>query len=248
VLPWSLVERSDLTRRPSARLGAARSARCTGASQVEQLGERMPANCPDDNRRWSDEPRLSGGHAGWRGSPPSQTPGAPARRPGQLFDTAARSGRSRSGRLCAENDCGPRGTDRILGGAQVRSARLARAPFRSWWRVQSFAKYLVWLGHLCCRRGCFRLGQRGCWGPGRYPRRGPAADPRSGLHRSQHGIVRLFSVWGGRVVFTRDVALRRPGSGGCGHADDLVPGGESGVHLVAVTGCGESVSAGPKVR
>jgi hypothetical protein len=36
---------------------------------------------------------------------------------------------------------------------------------------------------------------------------------------------------------TRDVALRRPGSVGCGHADDLVPGGESGVHLVAVTGC-----------
>jgi uncharacterized protein len=62
------------------------------------------------------------------------------------------------------------------------------------------------------------------------------------------GIVRLFSVWGGRVVFTRGVALRRPGSGGCGHADDLVPGGESGVHLVAVAGCGESVSAGPKVR
>jgi hypothetical protein len=62
-----------------------------------------------------------------------------------------------------------------------------------------------------------------------------------------HGIVRLFSVWGGRVVFTRDVVLRRLGSGGCGHADDLVPGGESGVHLVAVTGCGESVSAGPKV-
>jgi hypothetical protein len=29
-----------------------------------------------------------------------------------------------------------------------------------------------------------------------------------GLMRSHGGIVRLFSVWGGRVVFTRDVVLR----------------------------------------
>jgi hypothetical protein len=74
-----------------------------------------------------------------------------------------------------------------------------------------------------------------------------AFSPRT-APRDESGIVRLFSVWGGRVVFTRDVVLRRPGSGGCGHADGLVPGGESGVHLVAVTGCGESVSTGPKVR
>jgi hypothetical protein len=38
-------------------------------------------------------------------------------------------------------------------------------------------------------------------------------------------------------------------SGGCGgQSGDLVPGGESGGHLVAVLDCGESVTVGPKVR
>jgi hypothetical protein len=37
-------------------------------------------------------------------------------------------------------------------------------------------------------------------------------------------------------------------SGGCwGQSGDLVPGGESGVHLVAVLDCGESVTVGPEV-
>jgi len=35
-------------------------------------------------------------------------------------------------------------------------------------------------------------------------------------------------------------------SGGWGQSGDLVPGGESGGHLVSVLGCGESVAAGPK--
>ena len=38
------------------------------------------------------------------------------------------------------------------------------------------------------------------------------------------------------------------GSGGGEEADDLVPGGESGGHLVSVLGCGESVTTGPEVR
>jgi hypothetical protein len=38
-------------------------------------------------------------------------------------------------------------------------------------------------------------------------------------------------------------------SGGCrGQSGDLVPGGESSGHLVAILGCGESVAAGPEVR
>ena len=36
-------------------------------------------------------------------------------------------------------------------------------------------------------------------------------------------------------------------SGGWGQSGDLVPGGESGGHLVSVLGCGESVAAGPEV-
>jgi hypothetical protein len=39
-----------------------------------------------------------------------------------------------------------------------------------------------------------------------------------------------------------------PGSGGGAEADDLVPSGESGVHLMSVLGCGESVTARPEVR
>jgi hypothetical protein len=38
-------------------------------------------------------------------------------------------------------------------------------------------------------------------------------------------------------------------SGGCwSQSGDLVPGGESGGHLVSVLGCGESVAAGSEVR
>jgi hypothetical protein len=38
-------------------------------------------------------------------------------------------------------------------------------------------------------------------------------------------------------------------SGGCwGQSGDLVPGGESSGHLVAVLGCGESVASGSEVR
>ena len=37
-------------------------------------------------------------------------------------------------------------------------------------------------------------------------------------------------------------------SGGGTQPDDLVPGGESGAHLVSVLGCGESVPAGAEVR
>jgi hypothetical protein len=36
-------------------------------------------------------------------------------------------------------------------------------------------------------------------------------------------------------------------SGGWGQSGDLVPGGESGGHLVSVLGCGESVAAGSEV-
>jgi hypothetical protein len=42
--------------------------------------------------------------------------------------------------------------------------------------------------------------------------------------------------------------MRRSGSGDHGQADDLIPNRESGVHLVPVPGCGESVPAGPEVR
>jgi site-specific recombinase XerD len=38
------------------------------------------------------------------------------------------------------------------------------------------------------------------------------------------------------------------GSGSRGQADDLVPGGESGGHLVSVLDCGESVTSGSEVR
>jgi hypothetical protein len=65
---------------------------------------------------------------------------------------------------------------------------------------------------------------------------------------SRWGIVKLFadrdhrgSIGSGWVV----VALW---SGGCwGQSGDLVPGGESGGHLVSVLGCGESMTAGPEV-
>jgi hypothetical protein len=36
-------------------------------------------------------------------------------------------------------------------------------------------------------------------------------------------------------------------SGGWGQSGDLVPGGESGDHLVSVLDCGKSVAAGPEV-
>jgi hypothetical protein len=42
--------------------------------------------------------------------------------------------------------------------------------------------------------------------------------------------------------------IQCPWSGGGAQSDDLVPGGESGVPLVLVLGCGEPVAAGPEVR
>jgi hypothetical protein len=42
--------------------------------------------------------------------------------------------------------------------------------------------------------------------------------------------------------------IQCPRSGGGRRSNDLVPGGESGAHLVSVLGCGESVAAGPEVR
>ena len=61
----------------------------------------------------------------------------------------------------------------------------------------------------------------------------------------------LSSCWVMRVA---GAALGRDGvvvalwSGGCGgQSGDLVPGGESGGHLVSVLGRGESVTAGPEV-
>jgi hypothetical protein len=61
----------------------------------------------------------------------------------------------------------------------------------------------------------------------------------------------LSSCWLMRVSAA---ALGREGvvvalwSGGCwGQSGDLVPGGESGGHLMAVLGCGESVTAGSEV-
>jgi hypothetical protein len=42
-------------------------------------------------------------------------------------------------------------------------------------------------------------------------------------------------------------SLWRLGSGGCGQANDLVPGGESGGHLPSVLDCGESVASGSEV-
>lgn len=66
------------------------------------------------------------------------------------------------------------------------------------------------------------------------------------VSRRRLDIVRLVSVRGGPAVPTAGVAMRQPGSGGCGQSDDLVPSRESGVHLVPVPGCGESVPAGRK--
>jgi len=50
------------------------------------------------------------------------------------------------------------------------------------------------------------------------------------------------------AVLGRDGVVVALWSGGCwGQSGDLVPGGESGGHLVSVLGCGESMTAGPEV-
>jgi Fe-S oxidoreductase len=51
----------------------------------------------------------------------------------------------------------------------------------------------------------------------------------------------------GGACQSRGMVVAAPGSGGGGEADDLVPGGESGGHLVAVLDCGESVGSGSEV-
>jgi hypothetical protein len=80
----------------------------------------------------------------------------------------------------------------------------------------------------------------------------PGAPRRNSVHADsvlfQDGIVRLF---GGRGWLERrgpGCVIQCPRSGGGRQPDDLVPGGESGAHLVSVLGCGESVAAGPEVR
>lgn len=44
------------------------------------------------------------------------------------------------------------------------------------------------------------------------------------------------------------VAALVAGSGRSGQSDDVVPSGESGIHLAAVVLGGEQVAAGPEVR
>jgi hypothetical protein len=61
----------------------------------------------------------------------------------------------------------------------------------------------------------------------------------------------LSGCWVSSVVLrvrAEGWSLRRLGSDGRGQADDLVLGGESGVHLVSVLDCGESVASGTEVR
>jgi hypothetical protein len=65
---------------------------------------------------------------------------------------------------------------------------------------------------------------------------------------SPDGIVRLFGVQCGVAGQSRGMISAVPGSGGYGDADDLVPGGEAGSHLVSVLDRGESVTARPEVR
>ena len=49
-------------------------------------------------------------------------------------------------------------------------------------------------------------------------------------------------------VVGQDGVSVAPWSGGCrGQSGDLVPGGESGGHLVPVLGCGESVATGSEM-
>jgi hypothetical protein len=61
------------------------------------------------------------------------------------------------------------------------------------------------------------------------------------------GIVKLLADEGVRDSLSGWVVVAR-WSGGCwGHSGDLVPGGESGVHLVSVLDRGESVTVGPEV-
>jgi hypothetical protein len=57
-------------------------------------------------------------------------------------------------------------------------------------------------------------------------------------------------VWRSRVAERPGLGrvIQCPRSGGGRQFNDLVPGGESGVHLVSVLGCGESVAAGSEVR
>jgi hypothetical protein len=60
----------------------------------------------------------------------------------------------------------------------------------------------------------------------------------------------LLDCWVSSVVArvrAEGLVVAAPGSGGGGEADDLVPGGESGGHLVSVLGCGESVASGSEV-
>jgi hypothetical protein len=62
------------------------------------------------------------------------------------------------------------------------------------------------------------------------------------------GIVKLLGVGCDEDVVGQDGVTVAPWSGGCrGQSGDLVPGGESGGHLVPVLGCGESVAMGPEM-
>ena len=62
------------------------------------------------------------------------------------------------------------------------------------------------------------------------------------------GIVKLLADEGFRGSFGSDGVVVALWSGGCwSQAGDLVPGGESGGHLVSVLDCGESVAAGPEM-
>jgi hypothetical protein len=62
------------------------------------------------------------------------------------------------------------------------------------------------------------------------------------------GIVKLLGVGRDEDVVGQDgVSVAPWSSGRRGQSGDLVPGGESGGHLVPVLGCGESVATGPEM-
>jgi hypothetical protein len=85
------------------------------------------------------------------------------------------------------------------------------------------------------------------------PVRSAQGCPQPGLTPRGYVPEALSSCWWIRVS---GAALGQDGwlwralwSGGCwSQSGDLVPGGESGGHLVSVLGCGESVVAGSEVR
>jgi hypothetical protein len=66
--------------------------------------------------------------------------------------------------------------------------------------------------------------------------------------RGGDGTVNLVANAGVRGSLGQDGVAVVLWSGGCGgQSGDLVPGGESGGHLVSVLGCGESVASRPEV-